>query len=188
MRREGYWYTVWIEFKRNRLSLTALVVVLLLFLLAISAPLIANKKPYIYITDERIYLPILFDYPELRDKDLRKDDFKGYKIFPPITYSYSEYDLDYIVMPPGGKHILGTDEQGRDLASRMIYGTRVSILVGFIAVSIYVLIGIIIGTMAGYYGGRVDMVISRFIEIVICFPTFFLILTILALVGPSLVN
>jgi peptide/nickel transport system permease protein len=70
----------------------------------------------------------------------------------------------------------------------MIHGTRVSILVGFIAVFIYVTLGIIIGALAGYYGGVVDMLISRFIEIIICFPTFFLILTILALVGPSLVN
>jgi len=91
-------------------------------------------------------------------------------------------------MKPSARHILGTDEQGRDLAARMIHGTRVSILVGFIAVFIYVTMGVIIGALAGYYGGVVDMLVSRFIEIIICFPTFFLILTILALVGPSLVN
>lgn len=186
--RSGYWANVWKNFKSNRLALGGLILVLILFLVAIFAPLIANNKPYIYITEEKTYFPVLFDYPEFRGEDLKRDEFKGFKIFPPIEYSYSEYDLDAIVLPPDAKHILGTDEQGRDLAARMIYGTRVSILVGFIAVSIYVLIGIIIGAVAGYYGGVVDIIVSRFIEIMLCFPTFFLILTILALVGPSLAS
>ena len=86
------------------------------------------------------------------------------------------------------KHLLGTDEQGRDLLARMIHGSRVSIFIGFIAVAIYVAIGIFIGSIAGYYGGWIDIVISRFIEIIMCFPTFFLILTILALWGPSLLS
>jgi peptide/nickel transport system permease protein len=179
---------VWSQFSRNRLALAGLAVVLCLFLLALLAPVIANDRPYVYITPQKAYFPILFEYPELRNIDLRKDSARGFKIFPPVPYSYSEYDLDAIVMPPSGAHLLGTDEQGRDLAARMVYGARISILVGFIAVFIYVSIGVIIGAVAGYYGGRVDMVISRFIEIVICFPTFFLILTILALWGPSLTS
>jgi len=188
MEGQGYWNNVWRNFKKNRLSFIGLLVVSVLFFVALLAPLIANDNPYIYIVEDHIYFPIFFDYPEIQGKDLRKEKYKGFKIFPPIAYSYSEYDLDSIVLPPGRRHFLGTDEQGRDLAARIIYGTRVSILVGFIAVSIYVLIGMIIGAIAGYYGGWVDIVISRFIEIVICFPTFFLILTMLALVGPSLVN
>ena len=188
IKRRGYWSTVWHEFKKNKLSFSGLIVVIILFIFALLAPFIANNLPYIYITDEKVYFPIIFDYPELRGKDFKKEMNDGYKIFPPIPYSYSEYDLDSIVLSPGKSHLLGTDEQGRDLAARMIYGTRVSILIGFIAVSIYVLIGIIIGSLAGYYGGLVDIIISRFIEIVLCFPTFFLILTILALVGPSLTS
>jgi peptide/nickel transport system permease protein len=186
--RKGYWIRVWREFKKNRLALVGLFIVLTLFSIAICAPLIANDKPYIYISAEKVYLPIFFDYDELRNKDLRSDEYEGFKIFPPIPYSYSEYDLDAIVLPPDVRHIFGTDEQGRDLAARMVHGTRVSMLVGFIAVFIYVTIGIIVGAIAGFYGGKVDIVISRFIEIVLCFPTFFLILTILALVGPSLMN
>ncbi|OHD64837.1 MAG: peptide ABC transporter permease [Spirochaetes bacterium RBG_13_51_14] len=124
----------------------------------------------------------------MSDVDLRKDVYKGFKIFPPVRYSFSEYDLNSIVVPPGARHLLGTDEQGRDLLSRMIHGSWVSMFIGFIAVSIYVSIGIIIGSIAGYYGGWIDIIISRFIEIIMCFPTFFLILTILALVGPSLVS
>jgi peptide/nickel transport system permease protein len=188
MKKKGYWHRVWREFKKNRLAISGLLFVIILFLIALLAPIIANNRPYLYITQEKIYFPLLFNYEELKNKDLKSRQYEGFKLFPPIPYTFSEYDLDAIVLPPDRRHILGTDEQGRDLAARMIYGTRVSMLVGFIAVSIYVLIGILVGAIAGYYGGKVDIVISRFIEIVLCFPTFFLILTILALIGPSLAN
>jgi peptide/nickel transport system permease protein len=191
----GYWRLVWREFRKNRLAMGGLVMVILLILTALCAPLIANNRPYIYITGGKVYLPLFYglifngaEYPELKGKDLRKKEYKGFKLFPPVAYSYSEYDLNYIVTPPSSKHLLGTDEQGRDLLARMIYGSRVSIFIGFIAVFIYVAIGIIIGSIAGYYGGWIDMVISRVIEVIMCFPTFFLILTILALWGPSLVS
>ncbi|MBL7685099.1 MAG: ABC transporter permease [Deltaproteobacteria bacterium] len=107
---------------------------------------------------------------------------------PPIPYSPTQYDLNSILKPPSKAHWLGTDEQGRDVASRMIYGSQVSLSVGFVAVSLYVLIGIFLGALAGYFGGRFDLIISRLIEIMICFPTFFLILAVLAFVGPSIYN
>ena len=103
-------------------------------------------------------------------------------------YSPTAYDLDSILLAPGKLHLLGTDDQGRDVLSRLIFGTRISLSVGFVAVSIYVAIGIALGALAGYYGGWIDVVISRFIEVMICFPTFFLILAILAFVGPSIYN
>ncbi|TAL30708.1 MAG: ABC transporter permease [Spirochaetes bacterium] len=184
----GYWRNVWHQFRRNRLALAGLCVVGILLSIALLAPLIANDKPYVFVGESRVFFPLFFNYPELRDVDLRNPAVKGFKLFPPIPYSYSEYDLDSIVTGPGGAHWLGTDEQGRDLAARMVHGARVSMMVGLIAVIIYVSIGMAIGAIAGYYGGAVDIVISRVIEIVICFPTFFLILTMLALVGPSLVN
>jgi peptide/nickel transport system permease protein len=186
--RRGYWSSVWREFRKNRLALAGLIVVAALICIAIFAPLIANNRPYVYFSEGKIYFPLFYDYQDLRDKDLRREEYKGYKIFPPVRYSYSEYDLDSIVVKPSAKHLLGTDEQGRDLLARMIHGSRVSIFIGFIAVAIYVSIGIIIGSIAGYYGGWIDIVISRFIEIIMCFPTFFLILTILALWGPSLLS
>jgi peptide/nickel transport system permease protein len=182
----GNWKSVWHEFKRNKPALIGLCVVIVLFTIAVFAPLIANNKPYIYITEEKIYFPLFKNYKEFNDVDFRKPECKGFKIFPPIPYSPSEYDLNYVVSSPSGEHILGTDEQGRDLASRMVHGARVSIFVGFVAVFIYVSIGIFIGAIAGYYGGVLDLFISRIIEIVMCFPTFFLILTILALWGPNL--
>ncbi len=184
----GYWGGVWREFRKNRLAVAALVFVCALFVIAIFAPLISNSKPYLYIDRGKVYFPLFYNHADIKDYDLRKDRFKGFRIMPPVAYSYSEYDLDSIVSPPDGKHWLGTDEQGRDLLARMIHGTRVSIFIGFIAVSIYVTIGIVIGAIAGYYGGVIDMLISRFMEIIMCFPTFFLILTILALIGPSLVS
>ncbi|MBI2340304.1 MAG: ABC transporter permease [Deltaproteobacteria bacterium] len=103
-------------------------------------------------------------------------------------YSPTAYDLDSALVAPGAVHWMGTDEQGRDVLSRLIYGSRISLSVGFVAVGLYVLIGMIVGALAGYYGGKIDILISRTIEIVMCFPTFFLILAVLAFVGPSLFN
>lgn len=89
-------------------------------------------------------------------------------------------------LPPHLPHWLGTDSLGRDLACRMIWGGRVSLAVGVVAVAIYVTIGVLVGALAGYFRGWVDLVISRIIEVVICFPSFFLILAIVAFVGPSM--
>ncbi len=184
-----YWQTIWQRFKQNRRAFVGLLIVALLFFTALFAPFIANNKPYILVNEKGVYFPIVFDHSDLVSFDYKKDiKSTDFYVFPPIKYSVSEYDLDSIVLPPSKKHLLGTDEQGRDIASRMIHGTRVSILIGFVAVGIYVLIGIIIGGIAGYYGGLVDLFISRFIEIVICFPTFFLILAILALMKPDLIK
>lgn len=105
-----------------------------------------------------------------------------------IPYGPSSYDLDSILSPPSAVHPLGTDGDGRDVASQLVWGARVSLSVGIIAVGIAVIIGIIVGMMAGYFGGWVDLAISRFIEVMICFPTFFLILAVLAFVGPSIFN
>lgn len=104
------------------------------------------------------------------------------------THSPTAYDLDAVLLSPSNLHWMGTDEQGRDVFSRMIYGTRISLSVGFVAVALYVAIGILLGALAGYFGGWVDLVVSRAIEVMICFPTFFLILAVLAFVGPSLLN
>jgi peptide/nickel transport system permease protein len=98
----------------------------------------------------------------------------------PIPYGLNENDLSIVTQPPGPVHVLGTDESGRSLLTRLLWGSRISLAVGFVAVGIYVVIGTIIGAVAGFFGGIVDIVLSRFIEWVICFPTFFLILVIVA--------
>lgn len=83
-------------------------------------------------------------------------------------------------------HVLGTDDLGRDVLVRMLYGTRISLTVGFVAVGIYLSIGIVLGALAGYFGGKVDIVICRAIEVMMLFPTFFLILTLVAMLGSSI--
>lgn len=114
----------------------------------------------------------------------------GVALFAPFLapYSPTAYDLDSVLIPPQSAHWMGTDEQGRDILSRLIYGSRVSLSVGFIAVAISVFLGIFFGALAGYYGGKIDLLISRVIEVVMCFPTFFLILAVIASIGPGLTN
>ena len=93
-----------------------------------------------------------------------------------------------ILRPPGPGCPLGTDDLGRDVLSRLLYGGRISLSVGFLAVGLALLIGVILGAAAGYYGGWVDILIMRITEIVLMFPTFFFILMILAFLGPGLGN
>ena len=111
-------------------------------------------------------------------------------IFAPMIASYNpgQIDIENILTPPSSSHIFGTDSLGRDLFSRMVYGTRISLMVGFIAVGIASLIGIALGAIAGYYGKWTDVIIMRFIDIMLCFPTFFLILAVIALLEPSIIN
>jgi len=111
-------------------------------------------------------------------------------VFAPMIAPYNpgQIDIDNILTPPSGQHIFGTDSLGRDLFSRMVYGTRISLMVGFIAVGIAALIGVALGAIAGYYGGWLDAFIMRFIDIMLCFPTFFLILAVIALLEPSIIN
>jgi peptide/nickel transport system permease protein len=97
-------------------------------------------------------------------------------------------DLRAIGAPPGAGHPLGTDMTGRDLWSRLVYGGRVSMSVGIVAVAIYVSLGTLLGSISGYYGGRVDMLIMRFTEIVMAFPTLIILITIVAVIGPGLFN
>ncbi len=88
---------------------------------------------------------------------------------------------------PSRKHLLGTDELGRDVFSRMVYGARISLTVGFVAVGIALLIGVTLGAISGYFGGWIDIVIMRFVEIVMCFPRLFLILMLIAFLGPNII-
>jgi len=103
-------------------------------------------------------------------------------------YDPNEIDRNNILNPPSLTHPLGTDELGRDIMSRMIWGSRISLAVGFVAVGIATLIGILLGSLAGYYGGWGERIIMRFIDIMLSIPTFFLILAVIAFVGPSIWN
>jgi peptide/nickel transport system permease protein len=103
-------------------------------------------------------------------------------------YDPTATDVSRRFLGPSLAHPLGTDHLGRDVLSRMLYGTRISLTVGFVAVGFAVTIGIIVGAVAGHFGGWVDNVLMRLVDVVICFPRFFLVLTVVALVKPSLWN
>jgi len=100
----------------------------------------------------------------------------------------AEPNLKNILAPPSLTHPFGTDTLGRDVFSRVIYGSRISLLVGFVSVGIATLIGLILGAVSGYYGGMTDEIIMRFVDLMMCFPTFFLILAVIALLEPSIWN
>jgi len=97
-------------------------------------------------------------------------------------------DTSQVLEPPSKQHPLGTDILGRDVLSRMIHGAGVSLSVGFVAVGISTFIAVILGALAGYYGRMVDRIIMRFVDIMLCFPSFFLILAVIAFIGPSIYN
>lgn len=103
-------------------------------------------------------------------------------------YDPAGIDVKQILMGPSLAHPLGTDQLGRDVLSRMIWGSSISLKVGFIAVGISTVIGIALGAVSGYYGGWVDSVMMRFVDIMLCFPAFFLILAVIAFLEPSIWN
>jgi peptide/nickel transport system permease protein len=111
-------------------------------------------------------------------------------IFADVLSPYDPSDIDrkHILEPPSRSHPLGTDDLGRDLLSRMIFGSRISLSVGFVAVGIATLIGMILGALSGYYGGWTDRIIMRMIDVMLSIPTFFLILAVIAFIGPSIWN
>jgi len=109
-------------------------------------------------------------------------------IFAPLFCKYNPTDINIenALLAPSWQHLMGTDSLGRDLFARMLYGGRVSLSVGFVAVGISVFIGVLLGAIAGFYGGWVDEAIMRFVDMMLCFPSFFLILTLAALSKPSI--
>ncbi len=111
-------------------------------------------------------------------------------IFAPLIAPHDpiEPNVKNILAGPSFTHPFGTDTLGRDVLSRVIYGTRISLLVGFVSVGIAILIGMVLGAVSGYYGGIIDEVIMRFVDLMMCFPTFFLILAVIAILEPSIWN
>ena len=108
---------------------------------------------------------------------------------PAITpYDPNAINVQNILEPPGFTHLFGTDDLGRDILSRIIWGSRISLSVGFVAVGISTFIGVILGAITGYYGGWVDRVIMRFVDIMLSIPTFFLLLAVIAFLEPGISN
>ena len=180
------------QFKRNRLAVASLFIIIFLIVIAVTAPLLANDRPIVMKYEGHIYFPTFRTHESIAALDFAKLKHDvgtdNWALWPPVRYGPSETDLDDFLQSPSKKHLLGTDDLGRDILSRIIHGSRVSLAVGFIAVGIYVVIGVVMGSLAGYYRGGTDILISRLIEIQICFPSFFLILTLIALLPPSIFN
>ena len=111
-------------------------------------------------------------------------------LFAPLLATHDPFaqNLDAILNAPSKEHFFGTDKTGRDLFSRMLYGARVSLWIGFVSVGISASIGLVLGLLAGYFKGIVDECIMRFVDVMLCFPTFFLILAVIAFLEPSLFN
>ncbi|WP_333653300.1 oligopeptide ABC transporter permease [Dissulfurispira sp.] len=111
-------------------------------------------------------------------------------VLAPFISPFNPNDIDrkHILEPPGARHPLGTDDLGRDVLSRMLYGSRISLAVGFIAAGIATITGMLLGAVSGYYGGWTDRAMMRFIDIMLSIPTFFLVLAVIAFVGPSIWN
>jgi peptide/nickel transport system permease protein len=189
---------VWRELLRRRRAVFGLWVIGALAALALTADLIASDKPYYLRLDGESYYPLAIDYgvwlglrqwpPALvnqRFSDLAERAEAAY--WPPIPYSPTVPDITGDVFePPSRAHWLGTDSIGRDVAAGMVHAVRVSLTIGFIVVAIQASIGIALGGLAGYYGGVVDLALSRLLELMLGIPTFFLILVVAATFPPSI--
>ena len=203
-RSEAFWAVVWRRMRKNRWGMFGFYFVIFMLLLSIFSPLIASDQPIVCKFKGKLYFPAIveifqsrgsgphwinkskpFNLPQFEAK-IRLDP-EEFAIWPLIPFSEYEQTLDFF-SPPSAEHWLGTDEIGRDVAARMIHGTSVSVKVGFISMSIAAVIGIAVGGLAGYCGGKVDMIVSRIIEVIVCFPVFFLILAIMVWLEPSITN
>ena len=111
-------------------------------------------------------------------------------VLAPILAPHNPFEtnLKNVLVGPSFSHPFGTDVLGRDVLARVIYGSRVSLLVGFVSVGIATLIGLVLGALSGFYGGVLDEIIMRFVDLMMCFPTFFLILAVIAFLEPSIWN
>jgi peptide/nickel transport system permease protein len=154
--------------------------------IAFLAPLLANRKPLAQRTASGWSFPAFADYLA-DDPDIdRPGEPAAFALRAPIPFSPNTIALRDRLEPPGNGHHLGTDDLGRDVLARMIHGARVSLTVGLIATFIALVIGSFFGALAGFYGGFVDWIVSRLIEVVLCFPFLFLVLGIVALFKPSI--
>jgi len=111
-------------------------------------------------------------------------------IFAPLIAPYSPYKIDMsnTLRPPSAKHWLGTDSLGRDVFSRVVYGSRISLKIAFVVVSIAATSGTLLGVISGYYGGMIDMIIMRIVDVFLAIPTFILAMVAAASLGPSITN
>lgn len=189
------------QFKANRRGYWSLWIFLFIFIITSGANFIANDKPILVQFKGSYYCPIFKHYPETtwggtfqtetnyRDHYVQdKINANGWMIFPPVRFSYStiNYDLDVPApAPPSRDNWLGTDDQGRDVVARLLYGCRISILFGLVLTFFSSIIGVAAGAVQGYFGGRVDLIFQRFIEIWSGLPILFLLIILSSMIVPN---
>ena len=189
------------NFRANRRGYWSLWLFGVLFVVSLFAELVANDKPVLIWYDGSPYVPILQAYPEtafggefLTEADYRdpyvreKIDEKGWMVWPLIAYSYSTVAWDLALpapSPPDGDHLLGTDDQARDVAANLIYGFRISVLFGLTLTILSAVIGVGAGAVQGFYGGWLDLIFQRFIEIWASLPVLFILIILASVIVPG---
>lgn len=189
------------NFKRNRRGYWSFWIFLALFFVSMFAELVANDKPLLVYFDGDLYTPAFAVYPETAfggefqtEADYR-DEFvenlineKGWMLWPPVRFSYDtvNYDLKQPApAPPSADNWLGTDDQGRDVVARLIYGFRISVLFGLVLTILSAAVGISAGAFQGFYGGMIDLVGQRFIEIWAGMPILYLLIIMASVITPN---
>ena len=189
-------------FKSNSRGYYSFILFTTLFLLTLFAEFIANDKPFLVKYDGAYYTPIFKMYTEkqfggefeteadYRDPEVKKliEEKGGWMVWPLIPYSYRTIKLDLPVpapAPPSWENWLGTDDQGRDVLARVIYGFRISVLFGLILTAFSALVGVTAGAIQGFFGGWTDLFFQRFIEILGSLPRLYILLILSAILAPS---
>lgn len=189
------------RFKSNRLGYFSFWLFIIIFALSLAANLIANDKPLLVGYKGSLYLPVLKDYPETafggvfettaeyRDPIVRQlIDKDGWMLWPLIPFSAQTPNLDLAVplpAPPSAQNWLGTDDQGRDVLARVLYGLRVSLLFGLLLTAASTVLGVLVGAIQGYYGGLVDLIGQRILEVWGGLPMLFMVMILVSMFTPS---
>lgn len=189
------------NFKNNKRGFYSLTIFLILFFVTLFAELIANDKPIAVYFEQNLYFPILEIYPETTfggdfetEADYRdeyvadKINANGWMLWPVIRYSYDTINYNLPVpapAPPSSENWLGSDDQARDVVARVIYGFRISVLFGLALTLFSSIVGVVVGAVQGYYGGKVDLIGQRFIEIWSGLPVLFLLIIMTSFITPN---
>ena len=194
---------IWIKFKSSKRNLYSLYIFSFIFILSIFAEIISNDKPILMMIDDKLYYPLVIDYKETHFGGIfeteadYKDNFmqdiikknSNWAIFPLNPNSYNTINLNNSTpnpAPPSLHNYLGTDDRGRDVLARLIYGFRLSVIFAFVLTIIAVIIGIFFGAIQGYFVGRTDLFLQRFVEIWSSMPELYLLIIFSSLFEPSL--
>ncbi|AKJ42690.1 Inner membrane ABC transporter permease protein yejE [Pragia fontium] len=191
----------WLKFKHNRRGYWSLWIFAILFIVSMGAELIANNKPLLVNYQGQYYTPFLVNYPEttfggeFQTETDYKDPYvvdlinkNGWAIWPPIHFSYNTINYQSsspFPAPPSLSNLLGTDDRGQDVLAGILYGFRISVLFGLSLTLISSVIGISVGATQGYYGGKIDLVGQRLIEVWSGMPTLFLIILLSSVIQPN---